>query len=101
MASRWDAEEAWSETFLSALGSGAQSGGGRHPHLCDRTAVPSSPLVEGLHTRLARDADDAGILDVAYLTIDSPGPTAAGRRIEGAKKRTLRSFLWSCYRPDR
>lgn len=31
VASRRDAEEAWSETFLSALGSGAQSGGGRHP----------------------------------------------------------------------
>ncbi|UXY17668.1 hypothetical protein N8I84_02055 [Streptomyces cynarae] len=58
-------------------------------NLCDRTAVPSSPLVEGLHTRLARDADDAGILDVAYLTLDSPGPAAAGRRIEGARKKDL------------
>jgi hypothetical protein len=37
--------------------------------------VPSSPLMEGLHTRLAPDADDAGILDVAYRTLDTPaGP---------------------------
>jgi hypothetical protein len=40
--------------------------------------------MEGLHTRLARDAYDAGILDVAYLTLDSPGPEAAGHRIEGS-----------------
>lgn len=51
-------------------------------NLCGRTAVLSSPLMEGLHTRLARDADDAGILDVAYRPLDTPaGPvlvTATG-----------------------
>jgi methylated-DNA-[protein]-cysteine S-methyltransferase len=37
--------------------------------------VPNSPLIEGLHTRLAPEADDAGILDVAYRTLDKPaGP---------------------------
>jgi methylated-DNA-[protein]-cysteine S-methyltransferase len=31
--------------------------------------------MEGLHTRLAPDADDAGSLDVAYRTLDTPaGP---------------------------
>lgn len=58
-------------------------------NLCDRTAVPRGPLMEGLHARLARDADDAGIRDVACLTLDSPGPEAAGHRIEGAMKKDL------------
>ncbi|MEU6370946.1 hypothetical protein ABZ876_35885 [Streptomyces sp. NPDC046931] len=56
-------------------------------NLCDRTAVPSSPLMKGLHARLARDADDAGILDVAYLTLDSPGPAAAGAPDRGSQER--------------
>lgn len=58
-------------------------------NLCDRTAVSSSPLTEGLNTRLARDADDAGILDVADLLLDSPGSAASGHRIEGAGKKDL------------
>jgi hypothetical protein len=78
--------------------------------------VPSSPLMEGLHTRLAPDADDAGSLDVAIgpsthqpvqrsslpqrwagngafegqgRGTRAPGPAAAGHRIEGAIKKDL------------
>lgn len=66
-----DADDACSETFLAAMRAYEEW----TAHALPALAAPSAETPARLHGRLEASADEAGLLDVAYATIDSPvGP---------------------------